>query len=196
MNRWRARLAELQCNTFAPAAPVQIVQIVQKPAPVLTTEHFEQIEHPPEPLSAPQDGTWTDAQDERAAIAEYDGGAPRAWGEALARLDRANPPADVPLHRWRLFIDDCGHFLDQGWANRAQALGWGPLDLFGCDRERPLARIDHAGLLWLLHGRKLVAITTETASIETQTTGVRQTYRRQLFEGDRIVLAWELMCYL
>ena len=137
-------------------------------------------------------GTFDFETEERAAIIEYDGGAPRLWAEALARLDRANPPGDVPLHRWRLFIDDCGHFLDQGWADRAQALGWGPLDLFGCDRERPLARIDHAGLLWLLHGRKLVAITTETASIETQTTGVRQTYRRQLVEGDRIVLAWEI----
>ena len=92
MNRWRAHLAELQSNTFAPAAPVQNVQIVQKPAPVLTTEHFEQIEHPPEPLSAPQDGTWDDAHVERAAIVEYDGGAPRPMGEALARLTG-------PIHR-------------------------------------------------------------------------------------------------
>jgi hypothetical protein len=27
----------------------------------------------------------------------------------------------------------------------AERLGWGPLDLFGCDRVKPFARIDRAG---------------------------------------------------
>jgi hypothetical protein len=81
---------------------------------------------------------WTEREEERAAIVEHDGGARRAWAEALARLDPAKPPRDVPLDRWERFIDDCGRFLDLGWANRAEALGWGPLHLFGCDRERPL----------------------------------------------------------
>jgi hypothetical protein len=36
---------------------------------------------------------WGDAQEERAAIVEYDGGAPRNWAEALARLD----PSENPL---------------------------------------------------------------------------------------------------
>jgi hypothetical protein len=135
--------------------------------------------------------TWSDAQEERAAIAEYDGGAPRAWAEALARLDPARPPGDVPPKRWVQFIDDCGRFLDQDWAKKCEALGWRALDLFGCDRERPWARIDHAGLLWLLNGRKLVALTANTATIET-TTGARQTYSRVPIEPGRVVLAWEL----
>ena len=60
--------------------------------------------------------------EERAAVIEYDGGAPRTWAEALAQLDL---PADVPLARWQQFVDDCGRFLDLGWANRAEArLGW------------------------------------------------------------------------
>jgi hypothetical protein len=33
----------------------------------------------------------------------------------------------------------------------------GPLDLFGCDRLKPFARINRAGLLWLLDGRKLLS---------------------------------------
>ena len=69
--------------------------------------------------------TWTDAQEERAAIVEYDGGAPRTWAEALARLDPSKPPGDVPSRRWLRFIDDCGRFLDGGWAERAAAFGWG-----------------------------------------------------------------------
>ena len=83
---------------------------------------------------------------------------PRAWAEGLARLDPNNPPGDVPPRRWLRFIDDCGRFLDDGWASRAAELGWGPLDLFGCDRERPFGRVDHLGLLWLLKGCAIVEL--------------------------------------
>jgi hypothetical protein len=191
MNRWRARLVELQGDSHAPSAHVQNVQIVQKSQSPLTSEHIEQIEQRRELVTAAQDDTWTDAQEERAAIIEYDGGAPRAWAEALARLDPANPPADVPLPRWQQFIDDCGRFLDLGWANQAEAFGWGPRDLFGCDRERPLARYDHMGLLWMIQGGKLVALTAQTATIDTLT-GSLLAYRRVPIGSDRIVLAWEL----
>ena len=71
------------------------------------------------------------------------------------------------MARWEQFIDDCGRFFGQGWANRAEALGWGPLDLFGCDRERPLGRYDGMGLLWIIQGRRLVALTAHTATIDT-----------------------------
>ena len=95
---------------------------------------------------------WTDAQEERAALVEYDGGAARSWAEALARLDPSKPPNDVPPKRWLRFVDDCGRFLDAGWAERAAALGWGPFELFGCDRKRPFARVDNMGLVWFLNG--------------------------------------------
>jgi hypothetical protein len=62
--------------------------------------------------------------------------------------------------------------------------------LFGCDRDRPYARIDRAGLLLLLDGDRLVALTANTATIETRA-GARQTYSRKPAEPGR-VLAWEL----
>jgi hypothetical protein len=139
----------------------------------------------------PVPDTWTDAQEERAAIAEHDGGAPRPWAEALARLDPNKPQGDVPPRRWLRFIDDCGLFLDGGWAARAAALDWGPLDLFGCDRERPYARVDHLGLLWLVKGGTIVELHRDRAILETEA-GVRQTYRRRPVEVGRVVLAWEL----
>src|SRR5262245_12300962 len=139
----------------------------------------------------PTPDVWSDAHEERAAIAEYDGGVPRAWAEALARLEPSQPPADVPPKRWLRFIDDCGRFLDNGWAIRAAALNWHPLDLFGCDRERPFARLDHAGLLWLLNGRQLLALTADTAAIATPSGGSLTFYRRPVEPG-RVVLAWEL----
>src|SRR5262249_60691865 len=83
-------------------------------------------------VDAQHETVWSDAEEERAAIAECDGGAPRPWAEALARLDPARVPRNISQERWTQFIDDCGQFLDQGWATHAHGLGWGPLDLFGC----------------------------------------------------------------
>jgi hypothetical protein len=111
--------------------------------------------------------------------------------EGLARLDPVRTPGDVPVERWRTLIVDIGRLFDGGGGEKAAALGWGPIDLFGCDRDRPYARrIDQAGLLWLLNGNRLVALTQETAVIETRT-GARQTYHRRPRELGR-VLAWGL----
>ena len=93
---------------------------------------------------------WSEDEEERAAIAEREGAIPRDWAEGFARLDPNQAPGDVPLKRWQRFIDDIGLFLDSPFCANAAALGWGPHDLFGCDRERPFARIDRAGLLWLV----------------------------------------------
>jgi hypothetical protein len=95
--------------------------------------------------------------------------------------------------RWQMFIDDCGRFLNADWAARAAMLGLGPLDIFGCDRERPFARIDHQGLLWLLNGGRLVELHRDRAIIECNI-GPRQTYRRRPIEVGRMVLAWEIAC--
>jgi hypothetical protein len=135
------------------------------------------------------DPLWGMTEEERAAIIQYDGGPPRAWAEALARLDPASPPCDIPPQRWLRFIDDCGRFLDDGWAAHAERLGWGPLDLFGCDRTKPFARLNRAGLLWLLNGRKLLALAADTAAIATASGGYF-TFRR--FRESGGVLAWEL----
>jgi len=95
----------------------------------------------------------------------------------------------VPPHRWRLFVDDVARFLDGGFAAKAAALGWTPFDLFGADPDKPFARIDKAGLLWLVSGTNVVALTKDVAIIETDRS-VRLTLRR-ISDSDR-VLAWEL----
>jgi hypothetical protein len=143
--------------------------------------------------AAPQatSSSWGDGQEERAAIVEHDGGAPRAWAEAMARLEPNRPHGDVPLRRWLRFIDDCGRFLDGGWASRAVEFGWGPLDLFGCDRERPFVRVDHKGLLWVLNGGTIAELHRDRAIIETSS-GARQSYLRRPVEVGRVVLPWEL----
>jgi hypothetical protein len=141
------------------------------------------------PLEGPF-ATWGEAEEERAAIVEHDGRIPRAWAEGFARLDPDRPTGDVPLKRWQRFVDDLGLFLDSPFCAVAAALGWGPFDLFGCDRDRPFARIDLAGMLWLLNGGRLIALSEHTATIETPT-GARQTYRRKP-EAPGRALPWEL----
>ena len=90
--------------------------------------------------------------------------------------DKPNPSTSgksVP----RVTKGTAADFSINGWAARAEALGWGPLDMFGCDRERPLGRTDHAGgLLWLLKGGNLVELAANMAALETPT-GCRQLMR-------------------
>lgn len=127
--------------------------------------------------------------EERAGIIQHDGAAPLAWADGLARLDPNSPPGDVPPQRWVTFCNDAGRFLDE-WAYRAAALGWGPADLFGCDTRKPFARVDRLGLVWLLKGDRLVALSETTAVIQ-RGTGARQSCRRRPVEPG-CVLVWDL----
>lgn len=142
--------------------------------------------------SAPPDDLIRAAREAKAALRQIvECGVPREWANALARLDPARPPADVPQGRWRTFIDDCCVFLDSGWAGRAAALGWGPHELFGCDRAKPFARVSRQGLLWLLNGRLLLALTGDIAAIANSNGGRLTYYRRPPQPGQ--ILVWELM---
>lgn len=95
-----------------------------------------------------------------------------AFGEALGSL-QLNRPEFVDQERWQQCIADAKRFLET-WGGQANALGWSPTDLFGlhqppehphCTYQR-LSRFDHAGLLWLLRGRRVVALTEITAAIQ------------------------------
>jgi hypothetical protein len=72
------------------------------------------------------------------------------------------------------------------------AIGWGLLDLFGCDRERPMSRVDHLGLVWLLNGGTVVELQCDGAILETPG-GALQSYPRRPIEVGRIVLPWQLI---
>jgi hypothetical protein len=95
------------------------------------------------------------------------------------------PPAYIPEDRWRQAIEDGRVFLSK-WGETAQQLGWNSADLFGLHAvpERPhqsyrrLSRYDCTGLCWLLEGRPVVALTADTAAIESPATGNITTYRR------------------
>jgi hypothetical protein len=96
----------------------------------------------------------------------------------LYSADPASPPGDVPPGRWRQFLMDARAFAGSQWAEQAAALGWTEDDLYGADDAAPFARRDKAGLLRLLNGNRLIAISEDAAVIETRN-GARQTYRRR-----------------
>jgi hypothetical protein len=108
----------------------------------------------------------------------------------IKELNLYHPPGDVPPERWFQFIDDSRSFVDSGWAVKAIALGWDPLELFGCDADRPFARIDRLGLVWFLNGCTLVALTAASATYETRRTGARLTLWRK--SAANRVMPWEL----
>jgi hypothetical protein len=95
------------------------------------------------------------------------------------------PPAHVPEDRWRQAVEDGRAFLRQ-WGEAAQRLGWDSRDLFGLHAppEQPaasytrLSRYHATGLIWLLDGRKVLALTEITATILNPDTGTITTYRR------------------
>jgi hypothetical protein len=91
--------------------------------------------------------------------------------EALTHLE-SGCPDQVAADDWEQAIDDGRRFLAQ-WGEQAEALRWTPDDLFGLHdpTQRPgpnyrrLSRYDATGLIWLLYGRPVVALTASAAVI-------------------------------
>jgi hypothetical protein len=81
-------------------------------------------------------------------------------------------PDRIDVADWQHAVDDGRKFLIQ-WGEQAEALGWTAEDLFGLHDppEQPgptyrrLSRYDVIGLIWLLHGRPVVALTADRAVI-------------------------------
>ncbi len=95
----------------------------------------------------------------------------------VARLATMAPPRSYPAHAWQQLITDAERFLDD-WAQQAAALGWPAWELFGCHRRAPWGRIQGMGLVLLLHGDPLAALTASEAVIR-RPSGAHQTWRRK-----------------
>jgi hypothetical protein len=116
-----------------------------------------------------------EAFDERAGIIEANG-VPREWAEGFAVLCTMPCPAAYAPERWRQIVDDGGLFLDKPneWARKAAGLGWRAVDVFGVSPDAPERRFDGMGLVPLLQGRAVVAITADSARIKQGGTFYRQ----------------------
>jgi hypothetical protein len=73
-------------------------------------------------------------------------------------------------------LSDAESFLGR-WGDTAHQLGWTALDLFGVHPIAPAARFDIMGLLPLLHGGAVIALTEDAAAIRRPSNAIL-TYRR------------------
>jgi hypothetical protein len=81
-------------------------------------------------------------------------------------------PNLVSAADWQQAVADGRQFIVQ-WGEQAETLGWAADDLFGLHDPpenpgptyRRLSRYDATGLVWLLHGRPVVALTAACAVI-------------------------------
>jgi hypothetical protein len=97
------------------------------------------------------------------------------YGQLLAAL-RSKRPELIEPECWQQAITDAEVFLPT-WGAQANAFGWTERELFGLHAvpERPaanyrrLSRYDETGLIWLLRGRAVVALTETEAAIQGAT---------------------------
>ena len=140
----------------------------------------------PPPLTDETDKTPTGV-----GYVSFDGARGTPFSEISSPLRRAlcslesGCPELVSEDRWRRCVED-GHRFVTAWADRAEALGWTARDLFGLmpvpRHAEPgfsrLTRYDEIGLIWLLAGREVGALTEATAAIKSPT-GAITTYRKK-----------------
>ena len=91
-------------------------------------------------------------------------GGPAEWVSGFAALAAAEPPDGFTQQQWRQLLEDAESFLD-GWASEAIRQGWSVLDAFGVHVRAPAARYDGMGLVPLIGGGKIVALTADRATI-------------------------------
>ncbi len=106
------------------------------------------------------------AIEERAGIAQHDGGVPRHYALAFAEFQHERP-VGAEFERWQSAINDAGLFLDQ-WSCSAHGLGWSCAALFGQSRLIAAAS-KQMGLFWLLNGRRVLALTAAGAHLSDNT---------------------------
>jgi hypothetical protein len=178
MGRWLNALRQAEKITKTASHPTdktdktpsdELLSVLSVPPPAVFAEFSEASPSGrPDPLNA-------------AAVAE--------WRAGIASLDPNRPPTGFPAPWWRGLIRDAELFLSV-WGKQAADLGWTTLDLFGAHRKAPAANFSCMGLLLVIRGGRVVALTSETAKIEQQS-GARLTYTRRPAEVGCVAL-WEL----
>jgi hypothetical protein len=117
----------------------------------------------------------------------------RCLSALIGTLSLSRVPRHWPAATWPQFVADAKAFC-RDWAERAFLSGWAAWELFGCHRRAPWGRIQGMGLVLLLRGHEIAALTATEAVIRIST-GARQTLRRKpadpLHPAERC-LVWEL----
>jgi hypothetical protein len=112
-------------------------------------------------------------------------GFPDEWRAIAGELGGSTPIDGFGDARWQLLVDDTEIFLLK-WGKAAHLLGWTAIDLFGVHPAAPAVRFDVMGLLPLLGGASVVALTTDEARM-LRPSKAMLTFRRANQEGAVLV---------
>ena len=86
-------------------------------------------------------------------------------------------------------IEDADAFLSN-WGRAAHDFGWTALDLYGVHPLSAAARFDVMGILFLIQGGDVIALTSSSATVRKRS-GALLTYRRPETRG--AVLPYEIL---
>ncbi len=125
----------------------------------------------------------------RAVLLEVPDGVPEEWVQGVGDLMVAPAHPGWKEDDWRTLQEDALRFLKE-WASQASRLGWEAVDLFGVHPTKPTARLDCAGLVVLLKGRPVLALTEHSAAIKTASGGTL-TFRRRATPPAEQCLIWD-----
>lgn len=108
--------------------------------------------------------------------------------DGLERLKAMPAPRMKQPEFWPIIVRDCVSLAADGWASRALALGWHPLNLWGV-AEAAGGLVDLEGLGVWLSGRRVLMLDELSCIAET---GLRRRaiFHRRPFSG--AVLLWDL----
>ena len=126
----------------------------------------------------------------RVVLLAVPAGMPEAWIQGAADLLAMACPASCSVERWEALREDAYRFL-RDHAAQAHELGWTALDLFGVHPEKPWIRFDCMGLVPVLNGGAVAALSDTEAVIE-KPSGAHMTFRRRGQASTGICLIWEL----
>jgi hypothetical protein len=199
MNRYLARLQKLELAMNQDAAFVSFVgpfsrlkseDGFRKEGASVAEGFVSFVSEQNRQLENVKSGTETDRQNRQnpsgtaRQLENPEMGTGHLYDGVLAAL-RSKCPELVEPERWLQAINDAESFLAV-WGAGACALSWSAGELFGLHPVpkqpspsfRRLSRYDAMGLVWLLHGRPVIALTATEAVIGAAS-GATLTYRRR-----------------
>ena len=117
---------------------------------------------------------------------EIEGDVLAEWHAILAALKRRGSADWLSHSQWLGLLSDAENFLTR-WGSAAHLLGWTALDLFGVHPIAPAARFDVMGLIPILNGAEVLALTSQTATMR-RVSGAVLTFHRPKY-GEAVLLS-------
>lgn len=91
---------------------------------------------------------------------------PSALLRGLKKLQSSGAPDISQPNLWPQVVSDAVRLLEEGWVERALALGWSLLDLWGASPELG-GNVDHEGLAVWLAGRRILLLDQSSCTVRT-----------------------------